>query len=654
MSLPIMSSAKAHSSIGNVQGKPLVLNEGQMVHGQIKQLFPGQTAEIQIGNQRLIAKLEVPMKAGDSYYFQVTSVKPELQMKIIAGPISVAEGQSRQLDSLTEALQLPRSAEMTQLLSFVMKNKIPMTREGLLQAEGILKGVPPAARTEALAVIQKIVELKLPFTESVFRSLFGVESKEGLHTVLASLRSALMGDSTVTPQVRESVVSALDKMAKPFAEATRSTLLGKALITLLDSSDRPETRFAAVQLLKGAGVLPERASLANIPQVLTSLITNEPAVARQALPGGLPGQQVMQSTQALTSMLRQINSAPATTTNAQLEGLKALISDENGFSTANKEALTAIVDRALTARPSSEVTTRFVQEFSQALIRISAESSITTPFRANTSAEGPKDQLLTLLGQQGRVDMEGLKGQQATSEKLAVLVRNAERSDNPAVHKLLQSAEGAVANAVEGKAVKDAIQTIVRSFGLNYESALLGKEPNVGRLAESLKPQLVALMNNLSVSQTVRDSAESVVVRMNGPLLMSGENGVQHQLIMQVPLEIFGKLIDATLQWNGRMKDNGKIDPDFARILFYLDLHSLDKTIVDMQVQNRIVSVTIFNADPKLHTVGALMSEKLKEGLESTGYKLSGVFFKSHSEEKVNKQPIVQKVSDSQGVDFRI
>lgn len=649
-----MSSVKAHSSTGNVQGKPLVLNEGQMVHGQIKQLFPGQTAEIQIGNQRLIAKLEVPMKAGDSYYFQVTSVKPELQMKIIAGPISAVEGQSRQLNSLTEALQLPRSAEMTQLLSFVMKNKVPMTREGLLQAEALLKGVPSAARTEALAVIQKIVELKLPFTESVFRSLFGVESKEGLHTVLASLRSALMGDSTVTPQVRESVVSALDKMAKPFAEATRSTLLGKALITLLDSSDRPETRFAAVQLLKGAGVLPERASLANIPQVLTSLITNEPAVARQALPGGLPGQQVMQSTQALTSMLRQINSAPATTTNVQLEGLKALISDENGFSTANKEALTAIVDRALTARPSSEVTTRFVQEFSQALIRISAESSITTPFRANTSAEGPKDQLLTLLGQQGRVDMEGLKGQQATSEKLAVLVRNAERSDNPAVHKLLQSAEGAVANAVEGKAVKDAIQTIVRSFGLNYESALLGKEPNVGRLAESLKPQLVALMNNLSVSQTVRDSAESVVVRMNGPLLMSGENGVQHQLIMQVPLEIFGKLIDATLQWNGRMKDNGKIDPDFARILFYLDLHSLDKTIVDMQVQNRIVSVTIFNADPKLHTVGALMSEKLKEGLESTGYKLSGVFFKSHSEEKVNKQPIVQKVSDSQGVDFRI
>ena len=84
------------------------------------------------------------------------------------------------------------------------------------------------------------------------------------------------------------------------------------------------------------------------------------------------------------------------------------------------------------------------------------------------------------------------------------------------------------------------------------------------------------------------------------PLLVSGETGVQHQLIMQVPLEFFGKRIDATLQWNGRMKDDGKIDPDFARILFYLDLHSLEKTIIDMQVQNRIVSVTVFNARTSL------------------------------------------------------
>ena len=99
---------------------------------------------------------------------------------------------------------------------------------------------------------------------------------------------------------------------------------------------------------------------------------------------------------------------------------------------------------------------------------------------------------------------------------------------------------------------------------MNYEAGLLGRDADIGRLAETLKPQLLALMQDPSVSQAMRESAEMVVTRMNGPLLASGEIGVQHQLIMQVPLEFFGKRIDTTLQWNGRMKEDGKIDPRFC------------------------------------------------------------------------------------------
>ena len=46
------------------------------------------------------------------------------------------------------------------------------------------------------------------------------------------------------------------------------------------------------------------------------------------------------------------------------------------------------------------------------------------------------------------------------------------------------------------------------------------------------------------------------------------------------------------LEWNGRMKENGKIDSEFARIMFYLQLDTLEETVVDMQVQNRIVTIT--------------------------------------------------------------
>ena len=127
MSVSLNSQALASTAI---QNRPLVLNEGQMFHGQVKQLYPGQMAEIQIGGQKLFAKLEVSMKAGDSYYFKVSAVKPEMQLKIIAGPLQAAEGQSRQLGALMDAMQLPKTPEMQSLLAFAMKNKIPMSREG--------------------------------------------------------------------------------------------------------------------------------------------------------------------------------------------------------------------------------------------------------------------------------------------------------------------------------------------------------------------------------------------------------------------------------------------------------------------------------------------------------------------------------------------
>ena len=619
MTIPLMTSIGAHA-VNNGQSKPLVLNEGQMIHGQIKQLFPGQTAEIQIGNQKMIAKLEVPMKAGDSYYFQVSAVKPELQLKIISGPTSASEGQASQLNRLMEAMQLPKTAEMKELLSFVIKNKMPMTREGLLQAESLLRNVPASLRGEALQAIQKMTELKLPITESTFRSILGVESKEGLHTISAALKGLLLNDSSVTPQTRAAIVTILDNMTKPFAGATGNAILGQSILTLLDSSQSADTRFATVQLLKSAGILPAQTSLANLPQILASLLATENTPDGNRMP-----------------------TAPPSTPLSQLEGLKALITAQTGLPAQQKEALLSMVNRMISSPPAGDAANKLVQELTQTVLKMSAESTVADPFKSGSSA---RDQLMTLFGKVGQPEVAG---------NLASLLRVAENSDNQAIQKVVQSAQVAVATAVEGKAMKDAIQTIFRSLGFNYESMLLGKDVDIGRLTQSLKPQLLALMQDPSISAAVRESAEQFVIRMNGPLLTSGENGVQHQLVMQVPLEFFGKRIDATLQWNGRMKDDGKIDADFARILFYLDLHSLNKTVIDMQVQNRVVTVTVFNADRTIQTIGKPIEDKLKQGLESVGYKLSGVFFKEFAEEPKKMENLVKEaVIESQGVDFRI
>ena len=74
-----------------------------------------------------------------------------------------------------------------------------------------------------------------------------------------------------------------------------------------------------------------------------------------------------------------------------------------------------------------------------------------------------------------------------------------------------------------------------------------------------------------------------------------------------------------------------------------------------MQVQNRVVSVTVFNNDHQLREIGSLLQEKLKVGLESIDYRLSGVIFKNF-EEEVRKESGRRNeiLSDHNGVDYRI
>lgn len=613
MSIPSTNVLGSQIQATNTAAKPLVLNEGQMVHGKIKQLFPGQLAEVQIGDQKMIAKLDVPMRAGDSYYFQVSSVQPEIQLKIISGPTNAQTSTGQQMQNLMQAMQLPKSPEMTTLLSFVLDNKIPISREGLLQAVKLLQMTPSANHQEALQSIQKLLDLKLPLTQSLFQSVLGVESKAGMHSVMQSLMNALQQDSSVAPDTSSKLLQTMSQLQKPFGEVTSQATLGESLKILLDTKQSPELRFSALQLLKDSGVLPRTASLPNLQSTLTSTI------AQQA---GLPP-------------MTQGNLTPP-----QLGNLNALLAEIPILTAGQKESLIA------TARSGG------MQPFANALMQMIGESVAANPGQLTSQGQ---QKILSLLNMTQSAGSAPNSAETVVAEKMSQLLQNAEKSEHAVIRSLVQNAEATVSATMDGKVMKEAMQTILRSFGMNYEAQMMTKGSNPEQLAEQLKPQLLALLNDASISSTVKNAAEQVIVRMNGGPLLSAENGVNHQLIMQIPLEFFGKKIDATLQWNGRMKDDKKIDADYARILFYLNLHSLAETVVDMQVQNRVVTVTVFNAETALQAIGHPLQERLKDGLSAIGYTLSGVFFKAYTAEKKQQKPVEKaEVYEGGGVDFRI
>jgi len=104
------------------------------------------------------------------------------------------------------------------------------------------------------------------------------------------------------------------------------------------------------------------------------------------------------------------------------------------------------------------------------------------------------------------------------------------------------------------------------------------------------------------------------------------------------------------------MKKNGKIDADYARILFYLQLNSLKETVIDMQVQSRVVIVTLYNETDGLTALAEPLKAALKTGLSQHDYQLSGLFIKNYSKQPVSLKTNTQTapVDQNKGVDIRI
>jgi hypothetical protein len=175
-----------------------------------------------------------------------------------------------------------------------------------------------------------------------------------------------------------------------------------------------------------------------------------------------------------------------------------------------------------------------------------------------------------------------------------------------------------------GIEVKHMLQTMVRSLGLEYEKEVqlwLKDTQNSLETFHSLKPLVMSAMTELG---TNGKELEPILNRLTGMQLISQDpSGPMQQMVMQLPIAFGDKQSDVTLQWNGRKTSNGQLDPDYCRVLFYLDLQNMNQTVIDMQIQNRVIHVSVINDTKEIESIVKMLTPSLKEKLESLGYKLS-------------------------------
>jgi hypothetical protein len=173
--------------------------------------------------------------------------------------------------------------------------------------------------------------------------------------------------------------------------------------------------------------------------------------------------------------------------------------------------------------------------------------------------------------------------------------------------------------------VKQILKKMVQSLGLNYENEIQywtnDKKVSEKEPLHSLKQLVMTAMTELGSNGKL---LEPILNRLTGMQLISQDlNGPMQQIVMQLPLAFGEKKTDVKLQWSGRKTSNGQIDPDYCRILFNLDLQSLNQTVVDMQIQNRVIHLSVINDSKQIETIVKALTPTLKDKLESIGYKLS-------------------------------
>ncbi|MBW7650263.1 hypothetical protein [Anoxybacillus sp. ST4] len=151
----------------------------------------------------------------------------------------------------------------------------------------------------------------------------------------------------------------------------------------------------------------------------------------------------------------------------------------------------------------------------------------------------------------------------------------------------------------------------------------------------------------------LKEEIVSLFERMKAQQLLSTSDAPLRHLFTQFPLLIGTHATDVTIQWRGKQRENGKIDTDYCRMLFYLTMATLKETIVDVHIQQRIVHIFVINDTPHLSSYVSALEPSLKKQLAEHGYTLSTVHVKVPERAPTKKRLLVEPFS-YKGVDYRI
>lgn len=577
-----------------------VLRPGQIIQGEIMKLYPNDIAEVRLGNHRILAKLKVGLELANRYFFQVASNTEYPELRVVGKPLKGVEPVD--IAKLLNQLGLKSNKQHEQLVQSLLKHSIPFDRKEIFQAAELIKG----EKNKRLAVnlIVEMFSRKLPLTNATFESMKAIQLTtvtDQLQTVLQQLASKQqVAQDENQHQLEQRLYDVIRKLT------VRPTQIQEKLMTEI-TSEIQSGRQGLFHSLKSFGFIPSHIDFNTWSLEWKRFLEKHPDASRQEqkLPFRLHGQDFLKVTEKIS------------TNNHQLIESVNQLKDKWDVSIHSGKPLSREMTIALHT-DLQKVVFPFVSKSQQALLtKLPTSGDLFELYRS----------LLKFVEEKQFIRWQSLALQTNIDEQF-----------------LQQSPK---------QQFLDHLRLYLSSFGLNYEHTLIEeKEPST--LLQSVKGMLLQYIANIDTIHS--EQPTRLLHLIQGLQLQSlNETPAFIQATLQLPAERLGLIKDLKLEFEGKKHRNGKLDPDYCRILFYLQLEGIDETVIDVNIQQRAISLTIFNNTIGLEAVIKRLKDQLSDNLQALNYRLTSISFKKLEENE--RKPIKNVFTQQQtfeGVDFRI
>lgn len=575
---------------------PFVLRKGQFVTGTIIRFYPENKAMVQLGGKKLIAHLEKPLQANQRYMFQVKDVHPFIRLQVIGE--TALQRDTDQISLILEKLGLKAGKDQKQFLGLLLKENIPFQKDQLQRAFLLFnQGNSP---DQVTSVLLEMFKRKMPIQEKIFQSLF---ARLYMPETLTALTEGLMKQlREMKPATKEGIqlYRRLSSLNKENRISLSSLWAGQLL---MESVEGKETTFS---FLQKAGVVSKQMTYSSWQKTWLNWAKGQGLMTSS---GKLNGHKL------LTASFKQEQLPFSYFSVSHLNSALEQMYRYQDLSQVDLNKVLHMI-RSIQRTPDT---------YLQGIARLVSDESFQSVFK-HLPME-PRQSLFRLQRKTEHLDQKQVFDILARlAGEIKKLMDHSLSQKDQHILKFWQWIHAASGEETDQNIFLSRLKGFMYLIKPGYE---MDEYPSIPKLLSAVIDQD---QNSLAKSQS-----NKMLQVLNGLMLSTLQDQTEpyRQFSLQIPGHMFGINQDVFVDFEGKKDRNGNLESDFCRVMFYLSMPHLDETVVDMNIQNKIVRISIYHSQPNLlKPMVDHFKESLKTGLGHQDYQLSSILVKPLHEDQ--------------------